>query len=308
MTRFEGPASHYGELLFGDDMRVEFDVAGIGILAKDEVLAAIAAELEALWNCRRMTYAFEDDVGTKLAYGCTDGDAAGLWSFVYVETDDGIGTEFERHLEAVFGASDDDGLAGTGFDCDRKRGESDWSGTLNNDGVAHPDLDSFDAVEGSVEGAAGTDDGFEGNRVREFEDGSACAQENPFAIAAAQVRSLIAVVGDAVSFALQTTSGSLFDAAVVAFSADDAAGPDHAVSDGESLAGPIPVEAGAEFCDAARALVSEDDGERNWQFAFPKVNVGAADAGHLDPRERFACSQVFIDFEAPNFERLLVSG
>ncbi len=50
VTWFEGPAPHDCQLLFGDDVRIEFDVAGVRVLAEDEVLAAIAAELEALWH------------------------------------------------------------------------------------------------------------------------------------------------------------------------------------------------------------------------------------------------------------------
>lgn len=30
---FEGPTAHYGELFLGDDVGVELDVAGVGVLA-----------------------------------------------------------------------------------------------------------------------------------------------------------------------------------------------------------------------------------------------------------------------------------
>jgi hypothetical protein len=44
-------------------------------------------------------------------------------------------------------------------------------------------------------------------------------------------------------------------------------------------------EAGAELFDRADGFVPEDDGQLDGEFAFPEVNVGAADAGHLGADE-----------------------
>lgn len=304
----EGPTAHDGEVLAGDDVGVEFDIARVGVLAEDEVFSAVAAEFEAFGDGAGVADAFEDDIGAVFADKGADSGEAGGGGGVFSEIDHAVGAEFAGHAEAVGGAADDDDARGATFAGDGEGGEADGSGTLDNDGVAHFDADALDALEGGVEGAAGADDGFKRDFVREAEDGGAGAEKDPLAVAAAEVRGFLAAVGDAVGFAFEAAGGGAFDTAVIAFAADDGAGPDDAVADGKGLALPVAVEAGAEFGDAAGAFVAEDDGDGDGEFALPEVDVGAADAGHFDAGEGLAGGEVVVEGEFADFEGGLEGG
>lgn len=304
----EGPTAHDGEVFAGDDVGVEFDIARVGVLAEDEVFAAVAAEFEAFGDGAGVADAFEDDIGAVFADKGADSGEAGAGGGVFGEIDHAVGAEFAGHAEAVGGAADDDDAGGAAFARDGEGGEADGAGTLDDDGVAHFDADAFDALEGGVEGAASADDGFKRDFVREAEDGGAGAEKDPLAVAAAEVGGFLAAVGDAVGFAFEAAGGGAFDTAVVAFAADDGTGPDDAVADGEGLALPVAVEAGAEFGDAAGAFVAEDDGDGDGEFALPEVDVGAADAGHFDAGEGLAGGEVVVEGEFADFEGGLEGG
>jgi hypothetical protein len=111
-----------------------------------------------------------------------------------------------------------------------------------------------------------------------------------FSVAAQEVRILITAIADAVSAAMGASGGLFFLGAVEAFAAGDGGGPGNAITDGQRLAVPIAFEAGPELLDAADGFVAENDGKIDLQFAFPEVDIGAADAGHFGADK---CSSLF---------------
>ena len=60
---FKAPAAVYLELFASDGMGVDHHFAGVGILTKDQLLAAVAAEFPAFWHCLRSAHALDDDIG-----------------------------------------------------------------------------------------------------------------------------------------------------------------------------------------------------------------------------------------------------
>ena len=239
MAGFEAPAADDAELLAGDDVGVEFNVAGVGVLAEDEELAAVAHQFDALVDRFGMADAFDRlirPVGAEqFKYLCAAGGDIGKFG----DIDDVACTEGEGEIEAVTGASDGDDLGGSGGFGDGDGGQSNGAGALDEDGVAPFDGGAFHAVDGGGEGAAGTDEGEAGDGVGDAEDGGAGAQKNFFGIAAAEVGGVGSAIGDAVGFAGEAAGRLVLDAAVITFAADDGGGPGDAVADLEGGAAPV---------------------------------------------------------------------
>lgn len=136
---FKGPAAVDGELFAGDDVGVEGDVAGVGVLAEDEVLAAVAGEFYAFVHGGGVADAFDDEIGAEAAGVAEDEFAAGFRGGDFGDIDDDVGAEVLGHGEAVGGAADGDDFAGAALAGDGDGGEADRTGALDDDGVAPGD-------------------------------------------------------------------------------------------------------------------------------------------------------------------------
>ena len=228
-----------------------------------------------------MADAFENDIGAVAAREFADARDASFGRGGLGEIDDFVSAELLGHFETMRGPADDDHAGSAGGFGDGERGDADGTGALDHDGVLPIDAGAFDAVNGGDERATGADDAFGGKIVGDFENIGAGAEVMKFSVAAEEVRRLIAAIADAVSATLGAAGGLMFFGAVITFAAGRGGGPGHAIANGEWLARPVVREAGAELLDHADGFVAEDDGELDGEFAFPEMNVGAADAGHL---------------------------
>jgi hypothetical protein len=102
-----------------------------------------------------------------------------------------------------------------------------------------------------------------------------------FGVAAHEMRVFIAPITDAVSTAMWAARGLFLLGAVEAFAAGDGGGPGNAIADGERFAIPVALQSAAELFDASDRFVAENHRQINLQFAFPQMNIRAADAGHF---------------------------
>src|SRR5438067_13169962 len=102
-----------------------------------------------------------------------------------------------------------------------------------------------------------------------------------FGIAAEKVRRLIATVTNPIGAPLRTAGRLPFFGAVKALAAGGAGVPGDPVADSERLARPILFQPISKLFDSTDRLVAENDRQSDRQFAFPQMNIGAADAGHF---------------------------
>ncbi len=288
MARLEGPAAVNRELFPGDDVWVEGDVTGVGVLTQNEEFAAIARKFDAFVDRFGEADALDDQVGPETAgFGQNEGTSV-FNGGGGGDIDEDIRSKGPSHFEAMGRAADGNHFPGSALLGDGEGGEADRARALHDDGIAPGDGAAFQAVDRGHEGATGSDDGFSRNRIRNFEQRRAGAEVDLFGVAAAEVGGGVAAVGDAIRLAGDAAGGLADDPAVVAFPAGDGAGPDDTITNGEGFATEVLDEALAEQFDAANRFMAHDDGQGDGKLAEPEVDVGAADTGHFDADEAFA--------------------
>src|SRR6266850_1343908 len=116
-------------------------------------------------------------------------------------------------------------------------------------------------------------------------------------VTAEEMRGLVATITNSIGAAMRAARRLLFLDAIEAFSAGTGGGPCHPIFNAQRLAGPIRLESRAELNDAANGLVPEDDRQRDRQFTFPEVDIGAAYSRHLSAdecRPRLQCGRQWI--------------
>lgn len=287
MAGFKAPGTDHAELFASHRVRVEGDVAGVGILAEDEKLCAIAAKVDAFVHCVGMAYAFDDLVSAIGSSLGEDGFAAFGDIGEIGDIDGRGGAELAGEFEAMLGTADDDDFRRARFEADGKRGEPDRSGSLDDDDIAPGDWCAFNSVDRSGESAAGADESFGGQFVRETKDGTPGTQEDHFGIASAEMRRFAGAVRDAVRFARNTAGGLALEAAIEALAAIDGTGPGDAVAGLQRVAAPILLKAFAETHDSAGGFMAHDDRSGDGELAEPQVHVGSTDSGDIDSDESF---------------------
>src|SRR5688500_13732961 len=95
-------------------------------------------------------------------------------------------------------------------------------------------------------------------------------------VAAQKMRRFITTIPDAVSAAMGATRRLSFLQAVVALSARSRGCPRHPVANLERLPIPVLLQSISELFDTADRFVSEDNRQRDRQFALPQMHIRPA--------------------------------
>ena len=308
MPRFARPRSENFELLARDEVGIEGNRSRVTIVTQDKIFSAVAAHFQAFRHGGRNSGALQHHVrpvtGSDSAHGL---DAGGRFAH-FVEVNRVIGAKSPGQFQPMFRSSNHRHPGGPGISRDRQRRNTDRSGALNDHLVTpqrrqnrHParlrirrdtgfslGADSFHTMNRRDEGATGSDHRLRRKVARDSEDICARPQIMKLRVSSKKMRRLIAAIPDAVGAAVRTTGRLPFPRAVVAFPARGRRSPRDAVADFQRLTGPILFESFAELFQAPDGFVSEDDRQGNRELSFPEVNVRAADARHLCPRQRRA--------------------
>lgn len=282
---FTGPGAEDLKLLAGDDVGIPQDGTGIAIVAEDEVFSAVATHFHAFGDGGGVADAFEDNVGAVAAREVAHGGDAGFGGVHLVDVDNVIGAEAFGDFETRGGCAEQNDFGGAGTFSDSEGGESDGTCALDDDDVPPVDAGAFHAMDGGDERATCTDDGFGGEVGVDFENVRPGAKVMKLGVATEEMGMFIAGITNAVGAPMRAAGGLLFLGTIEAFAAGDGGGPGNTIAEGERLAVPVACETGAELFDAADGFVAENHGKIDLQLAFPKVDIGATDAGHLGADE-----------------------
>ncbi len=258
----EGPGADDVQLAVDDLVGVDEGVAGVGVLADDQVRAAAAGQGEALGDGGGHSGALDDEVGPGAAGGGADLVQHALGVAVPGDVDvrvadagpGGEGQPFAR-------AADDDDLGGPGELGEGRGGEADGAAALDDHDLAEPYGPPF--VQRVDDGGARAGEGHGGERVDalgRLDHGGAGLEDDVVGPRAGQLGAVGQRAVDAVGAAVLAQGRFPVQPARRADAAGDGGGPHHRVAGGERRAGRVPVLAGAEFADHAVALVAQDEG------------------------------------------------
>ncbi len=148
MAGLKAPGTNHAQLFARNGVGIEGNVAGIGVLSKDQELRPVPAKVKALVHGGRVANALDYLVGAVGSGFGQYGLAAPGDIRVVRDIDGGCGAELAGEFETVLGPPHHDYPGGAGFETDGKSRQSDRAGALDDHYITPGDGRALDAMDG----------------------------------------------------------------------------------------------------------------------------------------------------------------
>src|SRR5665213_836010 len=170
MSWFEAPTTDHLKLLARYHMRIHQHLAGIGVLAKDEVLAAVTAQFPAFRNSGGAAHAFDNNVSAVGPDMIEQDFASRFGRSCLFHRNHGMSAEFFCEVQSALRRPDDDRFRRSRLQRNSQGCEAHRATALNNYNVAQGHRCALKSVKNSCQSASSTNHSLSWNGVGDSKD------------------------------------------------------------------------------------------------------------------------------------------